>query len=325
MSRTLVNRGFVTTLIVLALAAEAVLRVVPLASPPLVRIVYGTTLAMYMEVRDRLIEAAPGVRVLALGDSLALTQFHPDVFAQARQMEAGTVFNAAYLATSIDSQQALLRAVGVERLQQLQQVLLFINPRRLTEEGDGESKLFRIAIPDQGGPWRAIWQERQVSPLLDYSRLYGLSRYLVGAAWMQVGRPASWDSVEYLSPHGGIRFPQRGGAANSTGYPYPQLDHLSDRVIAELRTLIVEIRSRGVEVVMLPSLHHPGTAPFIDASAARRFDAAMQALARETGSAWIALPGGADHVAEEHYLDYGHLNQSGGEAYTKFLAGRLPR
>ncbi|WP_446618514.1 hypothetical protein, partial [Vibrio alfacsensis] len=77
-----------------------------------------------------------------------------------------------------------------------------------------------------------------------------MSRYLVGAAWMQVGRPVSWDSVEFLAPHGGVRFPQRGGAANAIGYPYTQLDHLSGRVIDELRMLILELRSRGAGVMM---------------------------------------------------------------------------
>ncbi len=77
----IVNRGFTVTLLVLLVVAELALRAAVAAPPKVVRIVYGTTLAMYMKVAERLQGAAPEVRVLAMGDSLAMTQFQPDTFA----------------------------------------------------------------------------------------------------------------------------------------------------------------------------------------------------------------------------------------------------
>src|SRR6478736_7568190 len=111
----LVNRGFTATLLALLIAAELLLRASASASPNVVRIVYGTTLAMYMEVAERLRAAAPEVQVLAMGDSLALTQFQPDIFAADHGLPTAAVFNAAYLALTYRSQSALLKDIGLDR------------------------------------------------------------------------------------------------------------------------------------------------------------------------------------------------------------------
>ena len=59
------------------------------------RIVYGTTLAMYLEIDRRLRDASPAVQVLAMGDSLSMTQFQPDIFAADHALPANAVFNAS--------------------------------------------------------------------------------------------------------------------------------------------------------------------------------------------------------------------------------------
>ncbi len=319
-----VNRGFTVTLLAMVLVAELALRAAASAPPNVVRLVYGTTLAMYMAIADRLEDAAPNVRVLALGDSLAMTQFQPDTFAADHGVPANAVFNASYLALAVSSQENLLRHVGMERLSRLQRVLIFINPRRLTPEGNVDAPVFRVAIPEQGGPWRAAWRERSVSPVLDYSRLYGLSRYLVTASWRQMGRPAGWDQVEYLTPQGAVAFDQPRPPGDVPVYLYDPVDELSEELIGDFRRVIELLRARGVGVVLLPSVHHPSAQPFASPLAEARFSRRMQQLAEQTGSVWLPLPvGGFQPPADTDFLDYGHLNRAGGIAFTHYLGDVL--
>ena len=320
----IVNRGFTITLLALAIAAELALRGAASASPPVVRFVYGTTLAIYMKVAERLAVAAPEVRVLAMGDSLALTQFQPDTFAADHGLPANAVFNAAYLALASRSQQGLLAHVGLDRLSQLRRVLLFMNPRRLTPEGNVDAAVFRVAIPEPGGPWREAWQDRSVSPILDYSRLYGLSRYLVTAAWRQVGRAESWDQVEFMTPQGGVAFDRPRPAGDAPVYFYEQVDTLSEDLIADFARVIETFRARGISVVLLPSAVHRSIEVFANPAAEARFNARMQSLADATGSVWVPLPAGGFHPpADTDFLDYGHLNRSGGVAFTHYLRDAL--
>ena len=316
MSR-LVNRGFTVTLVIVVLIAELALRAAASAPADVVRSVYGTTLAMYMEVAERLRHQAPEVRVLAMGDSLAMTQFQPDIFAADHALPANAVFNASYLALASRSQENLLRQVGLDRFSRLRRVLIFMNPRRLTPEGNVNAAVFRIAIPDPGGPWREAWRDKRVSPILDYSRLYGLSRYLVTASWRQVGRPTSWDEVEYLTPQGGVAFDHPRPQGEVPVYFYEPVDQLSEDLVADFRRVLELFRARGVSVVLLPSAVHPSVHAFASADAEARFNARMQTLAEETGSVWVPLPAGSFHPpADTDFLDYGHLNRNGGVAFT---------
>lgn len=308
MSR-IVNRGFAATLVAITIAAELALRAAAVAPPPIVRIVYGTTLAMYMEVAKRLAIAAPEVRVLAMGDSLAMTQFQPDIFAADHGLPPQGVFNASYLALTFRSQADLLKRIGLDRFSKLRRVLIFVNPRRLTADGNIEADIFHVAMPH--GP-------------LDYSRLYGLSRYLVTASWRQIGRPTSWDEVEYLTSQGGVAFDDSRPTADRPGYPYQLLREISEEFVGELREVIELFRSRRVEVVLLPSPNHSAVQPFASVAGASHFTARMQRLARETGSVWLPLPAGDfQPPADADFLDYGHLNRSGGVAFTHYLRGAL--
>jgi hypothetical protein len=298
----LVNRGFVATLLVLAMAAELAVRAITAAPPHVVRVVYGTTLAMYMAVESRLRDAAPDVQVLALGDSLAMTQFQPDVFASDRGLPADAVFNAAYLAQTFRSQEMLLNNVGLDRLPKLKQVLMFVNPRRLTPEGNVDAPIFRV-VDDP------------------YSRLYGLSRYLVTAAWRQIGRPVSWDEVEYLSPYGGVVFDQPRPPGDRPVYLYAPIGEVMEPLIADLTRVIRLFRDRGINVVLLPNARHASINWFADGTAEAKFEARIKALASETGSTWVPIPAGQfQPPADTDFLDYGHLNRSGGIAFTHFLA-----
>ena len=317
----LVNRGFAVTLILLIAAAELALRAAVLAPPNIVRIVYGTSLAMYMAVADRLTERAPEIRVLALGDSLAMTGFRPDVFASDHGLPAQAVFNASYLAQNFRSSENLVRQVGVERMPQLQRVLIFVNPRRLTPAGNVDGTVLRVAIPEQSGILRQMWDEKNVSPLLDRSRLYGLSRYLVSASWRQLGRPPSWDQVEYLTPQGGVVFDATRPAAEQPGYLYEPLGMVSEELVGDLKRVVNLFRSRNVGVVLTTNALYPGVREFANAEAAAYFATRMERLARETGSAW--LPAGGGQPADSDFLDYGHLNRAGGTAFTHHLRDRL--
>jgi hypothetical protein len=321
--RRFANRGFLSTLIVVLVVAEVALRAAAAAPPKVVRVLYGTTLAMYMEVDKRLRDAAPGVQVLAMGDSVALTQFQPDVFAQDHGLSAGAVFNASFLGQTFRSQESLLRSIGIERFASLQRALVFINPRRLTPEGNVDADVFRIVVPDPDGPWRQAWRDKRLAPLFDYSRLYGLSRYLVGASWRQVGRPTTWDEVEYLAPYGGVSYEGMRESTSPPGHAYNLIADISERYVDDLKRVVDLLRSRGVAVVLLPPAHHPNAMPFTDASARHRFELRMALLARETGSTWMPLPEGFVPPADTDFLDYGHLNRSGGAAFTRWLGERL--
>lgn len=321
--RRFVNRGFVTTLIIILLSAEVLLRVAASASPPTVRIVYGTTLAMYMEIEKRLRAVAPDVQVLAMGDSLAMTQFQPDVFAADHRLPPRGVFNAAYLAQTFRSQEGLLRHIGIERFPRLRRVLLFVNPRRLTPEGNVDAAVFRVVVPDPDGTWRSAWREKSVAPIFDRSRVYGLSRYLISASWRQIGRATSWDEVEFLAPHGGIWF-EESGPAGEISYLYDRLELISERYVADLKRVVDLFRERDINVVLLPSTHRLSAQPFVDPSGEAHFIERMQQLATETGSEWIWLPPEAFRPpAETDFLDYGHLNREGGIAFTHWLGDAI--
>jgi len=313
----LVNRGFAVTLILLIAAAELALRGAAAASPNIVRIVYGTSLAMYMAVADRLADAAPEVRVLALGDSLAMTQFQPDVFASDHGLPARAVFNASYLAQTFRSSENLVTHVGIGRLKQLQRVLIFVNPRRLTPDGNVDGAILRVAIAEQSGTVRLMLNEKSVSPLLDRSRLYGLSRYLVSASWRQLRRPASWDQVEYLMPQGGVVFDAQPPASLGAGFPYAPLADVSEEFVDDLERVIRLFRSRNIEVVLLTNALYPGVREFAGPEAAAYFATRMQQLAGETGSVW--LPAGGARPPESDFLDYGHVNRAGATAFTHRL------
>jgi hypothetical protein len=321
----LVNRGFVVTLLAIAIVTELALRAAVAAPPAVVRVVYGTTLSMYLEVEARLRAAAPGVQVLALGDSLAMTQFQPDTFAADRGLPADAVFNAAYLAQTFRSQEMLLRHIGLDRLPKLKQVLVFVNPRRLTVEGNVDAPVFRVAIADPDGPWHAVRTEKSPSPILDYSRLYGLSRYLVTAAWRQVGRADSWDEVEYLSPRGGLVFERPRPEGDRPVFFYPHVDALSEEYITDLTRVIELFRARQVSVVLLPAGHHVSIDPFANAAAASRFNERMQAVSSATGATWLPNAGaGFEPSDDRDFLDYGHLNREGGIAFTHVLRDAIP-
>ncbi len=320
----IVNRGFTATLITAIIVAELLLRAAAAGPPPLVRVVYGTTLAMHLAIKKRLGDGAAEVQTLAFGDSLAMTQFQPDVFAADHGLPAGAVFNAAYLAATFRSGESLLRKIGVDRLSGLRRVLLFINPRRLTPEGNGDSVLFRVIVPDRDGAWRSAWRERSVSPVFDRSRLYGLSRYLVSASWRQIGRPMGWDEVEYLGPHGGVAYDHPRPAGDYPAYLYAPIDEIADEYVVDLKRVIDLFRARDVEVILLPNVHHSAVEWFATADAERRFNARMRELAEETGSRWLELPAGSfQPPADDDYLDYGHLNRRGGVAFTHWLRERL--
>lgn len=322
----IVNRGFTVTLIALAIATELALRATAFAPPPIVRLMYGTTLAMYLEVAARLRDAAPDVQVLAMGDSLALTQFQPDIFAADYGLPARAVFNASYLAQTFRSQESLLREIGMERFPKLRQVLLFISPRRLTHEGTADGTVFRVGIPDPGGPLRTAWREKSVSPVLDYSRLYGLSRYIVTASWRQIARPAMWDEVEYLTPQGGVAFDRPRPAGDYPVYLYEPIDELSEELLADLKRVIELFRARNISVILMQSARHPSVRQtFINASMEGHFDLEMNSLAVETGASWEPLATvGFAPPADTDFLDYGHLNRSGGIAFTHYLRMTIP-
>ena len=320
---SLVNRGFTVTLVALAIAAEVAVRAAAGAPPRIVRILYGTTLAMYMAIEERLAGAAPEVRVLVLGDSLALTQFQPDTFAGNLGMPPRAVFNASYLAQTFRSHESLLTHIGVDRLAKLARVLIFVNPRRLTPDGNEDAAVFRVAVPEQRGTMRSAWEEKSLSPILDRSRLYGLSRYVVSASWRQIGRPPSWDGVEYLTPQGGVSFePSRPETASAPGYVYTPLGDVSEEYVGDLRRLIELFRRRGVGVVLLTNPLYRGVTQFADVTAEQRFAIRMQQLAADTGSVWLPVTG-FQPPADTDFLDYGHLNRSGGVAFTRHLIERL--
>jgi hypothetical protein len=316
-----VNRHFAVTMLALAISAELFLRVVPSLPPPVFRALYGDSLAMFMTVHERLGRAAADVRVLALGDSLAMTQFQPDLFAEGAGLRRGDVFNAAYLGMSFPSEEDMLRSIGPERFRRLEHVLFFVNPRRLSASEVTNTGILRIGVPPADGVWRVAWETKRVAPILDRSRLYGLSRYLVSTAWRTLlADPASWNHVELLGPRGGVAWPhQRSNGATPT-YPYPPLEAVSPERLAEMKRVLTVLRQTGARVTLLASAVHSSAPVFGSEEARRNYEAEITRLAAETGS--VYLP---DAVAEfaprddRDFCDYGHMDAAGGEAFTLHL------
>lgn len=318
------NRYFWITLLGLFAAAELALRLIPHGDPRLFRGVYGNTLSMYMEVERRLAAHAPSVRFLALGDSLTMTQFQPDAFASAARLDAEGVFNAGYLGMSFPSQEALLRAVGGERLGELEAVLVFVNPRRLSPEEETNTEVFRIANPGSHRPIAELWRTKKIAPLLDHSRVYGLSRHLVISAWQSWLRgQESWDQIEFLQPRGGVKWIPGRASATAPEYPYPRMESVSPERLAELEAVVALLRSWGARVTLLVPPTHPAVDPFASEEARRRFDREIASLATRNGAVYLA-DAGTHFVPEDDrdFCDYGHMNWSGGVAYSRALAAR---
>jgi hypothetical protein len=315
-----VNRYFGVTLLALVLLAEAFLRWTPHGPPALFRTLYGNSLSMYMRVAEQLEERAPGIRVLGLGDSLAMTQFDPATFAEDFGYAPGEVFNAAYLGMSFPSQEDLLRTAGLDRFDELELVLFFVNPRRLSSHEETNTEVFRVGVPAPDGPWRQAWQEGRVGPILDRSRLYGLSRYLMLQAPANLTRAPSWDRIEYLQPLGGVSWSEGRADPAPPEYPFPTLEHVSSARLAEMRRVIELLRDAGVAVTIVPSAVHPAVDPFASDEARAEFDAAVASLASETGARHARGVGPSfDARVDTDFCDYGHTNDRGGEAYTRNL------
>lgn len=316
------NRHFGVTLLGLFVAAELVLRLIPQGDPRLFRAVYGNTLSMYMEIERRLEAHASDTRVLALGDSLTMTQFQPDAFADTAGLEPTEVFNAGYLGMSFPSQEVLLRTVGRERLADLDVALVFVNPRRLSPEEEPNTEIFRIANPAANHPMTELWRTKKVAPVLDHSRLYGLSRYLVMSAWRDwLSGRKSWDQVEYLQPRGGVKWTQRRESSAAPRYPYPRLETVSADRLVELEAVVALLRSWNVRVTLLVPPTHPAVDPFASAEARSRFDREIAALAARHGAVYLADEG--SHFVpddDREFSDYGHMNWSGGVSYSRALA-----
>jgi hypothetical protein len=321
----LLNRHFAATLVALCLAAELFLRVTPHASPRLFRAVYGNSLAMLMTVRERLAPAAPTLRVLALGDSLAMTQFQPDLFAEGAGVPAGEVFNAAYLGMSFPSQRDLLVAVGPDRLERLEHVLYFLNPRRLSASELTNTDVLRVGVPPADGAWRVAWRARRVGPLFDRLRLYGLSRHLLLSAWRPLlgGEQPSWDHVEALGPRGGVAWPHPRSNGDAPRYPYPALETVSEERLAEMRDVLRLLREIGAAVTIVPSAVHPAVDVFASGAAREEYRATVLRVAEETGARFLPdLVGDLQLADDRHFCDYGHMDAAGGQAYTQHLLAR---
>lgn len=320
-ARPLVNRHFGVTLLALFVAAEIFVRLAPDLGPRFFRIVYGNSLAMMMTVRDRLERSAGSVRVLALGDSLAMTQFQPGLFARMTGLGDGEVFNAAYLGMSFPSQEDLLRSVGMGRLRALQSVLYFVNPRRLCSQERPNTEVLRVGIRPADGPWGEAWRTKRLAPLFDTSRLYGLSRYLMTSAWRSAveGEP-NWDHVEYLGPFGGVTWSGPCDTAASHRYPYPPLESISGERLREMRRVIEFLRKLGAQVWLVPSALHPSVDPFSSSEARSQYDQAIAALARDMDLQYLgASLDGFETVSAGDFCDYGHTSAAGGARYTRHL------
>jgi hypothetical protein len=316
-----VNRHFGITLLALWLGAELFLRLVPALPAPIFRAMYGNSLAMFMTVHERLAAAAGGVRVLALGDSLAMTQFQPDLFADAVGLQPGEVFNAAYLGMSFPSQADLLRSIGLERFDRLEHVLYFVNPRRLSTSEVPNTDVLRVGVPPGEGALAVAWETKRVGPLFDRSRLYGLSRHLAFSAWRSWRADAPlWDHVEWLGPRGGVAWPQPRSNGAAPRYPYPPLDAVSRVRLDEMRRVLALLNERGARVSLVPSALHPTATVFASDDARRRYEEELRHLAAETGAAY--LPEVVARFAppdDRDFCDYGHMNAAGGRAYTRHL------
>lgn len=298
------------------------MRLVPHGDPRLFRGVYGNTLSMYMEIARRLAARAPNVHLLALGDSLTMTQFQPDAFASAAELDPETVFNAGYLGMSFPSQEILLREIGRNRLADLEVALVFVNPRRLSPDEEPNTEIFRIANPGGARAWSELWNTKKIAPLLDHSRLYGLSRHLVMSAWRDVFHSrASWDQIEYLQARGGVRWTPRRKSPAAPDYPYPLMASVSAERLLELESVVALLREWDVDVTLLVPPTHPAADPFASANARESFNDEIAALAERNGAVYLANVG-SDFVPDDDrdFCDYGHMNWSGGVSYSRTLA-----
>jgi hypothetical protein len=320
----LVNRHFTITVVALVLALETFLRLAPSLHPRAFRALYGNSLAMFMTVDERLDRLAGEVRVLALGDSLAMTQFQPDLFAEAIGLADGEVFNGAYLGMSFPSQEDMLRSIGAHRFRHLQHVLYFVNPRRLSASEVPNTDVLRIGIPPAEGSWREAWATKHIGPLLDRSRAYGLSRHLMLAGWRSLlAENASWDHVEYLGPRGGVMWPHARSNGAVPRYPYPPLESVSPARLAEMSRVLTVLRSTGADVTIIASSWHPAVDPFASLEAQRHYEAEVARIGEATGSRYLPGVVSGFHAADERdYCDYGHMDAAGGEAFTRYLASQ---
>lgn len=320
-----VNKGFAATLVVLVVSSELVLRWVPSGPPRPFRLLYGNALSMYMAVAERLRAAAPELRFLAMGDSLAMTQFRPDVFAAELGVPPPSVFNAGYPGMGFPSQERMLRWVDVSRLSRLELALYFVNPLRFDEALEANNDVFRVGIPAPEGPWREMASRKQVGPLLDYSRLYGLSLNLVRNAWrFALWENPVWDDVALLGPRGGVAWgPGRADPA-APEYPYARIRQISEARAEEARRVVELLRSTGARVAVVPSAMHPGIDLFESDAVRERYREMVVELVAATGSDHLpdALAGFSP-PADTDFCDYGHMNRSGGAALTSWLGKRL--
>ena len=325
--RPLVNRGFGLTLLALVLAAELALRLVPGWDAGAFRVLYGNSLSIYMALHDRLSERASSVRWLALGDSLAMTQFEPEVFEQAAGLGPGSAFNASFLGMSFPSQRALLHAIGRDRLARLETVLYFVNPRRLSTLEVPNTEIFALGVPPPEGRIAEALSRRKIGPLLDASRLYGLSRHLLlNLPREALSRRDTWDQVERLRAQGGVAWAPGRETPDPPPYTYPPIPAISPERSEELVRVLALLESWGVRTWILRSPVHASVEPFASEEAERAFDAALRRAAAETGSRWLGALG-ADFAPprDTDFTDYGHMNDSGARAYTEMLARDLPK
>jgi hypothetical protein len=317
----LFNRFFAVTLAVLLVLLELAVRWVPSADPRLFRAVYGNALSMFMTVRERLEDDASAIRVLALGDSLAMTQFQPSLFAKMTHLQDGEVFNAAYLGMSFPSQLDMIQSIGLDRFSRIEKVLYFVNPRRLSIDEVANTDVLRVGVRPAGVPWHDAWESKTLGPILDGSRLYGLSKHLVGSSWRTLlFDTPSWDHIEYLGRFGGVAWaaPRANGAAPI--YPYPRLEAVSPRHLADMRTTLQTLRSLGAEIWLLPSAVHPDVDPFASAQARASYVAALEQTARAIDARFAANLLAEFVVRDDRvFCDYGHMNADGGAEYTSHL------
>jgi hypothetical protein len=280
------NRHFTITFVALLGSIELFLRLTPHLDPVLFRGLYGNSLSIYMTIRDRLDASAGGVRILGLGDSLAMTQFQPDLFGSETGLERGQVFNAAYLGMSFPSQEDLLADVGVRDFGSLTHVLYFLNPRRLSTREVPNTDVLRVGVPPARGVWREARERKRVGPILDRLR----------------------------ASRGGVRW--RSGRADPSAprYPYAPLAEVSSERLGEMERVLALLRNHGARVVIVPSAVHPAIDPFASDAARDRFHTTVNRLAESTGSDY--LPGALDGFrapSDQDFCDYGHMNAAGGE------------
>lgn len=319
----LLNPWFWLTLLCLLGFAEVGLRLIPAtSSPKLFRAVYGNSLAMYMRVGERLAEQASELRILAVGDSLTMTQFQPATYAKALGLPDQVVFNSAYLGMSFPSQDRLLRSIGLARLDRLEHVLFFVNPERISQMENPNTKVFRIGVPEPDGPWKEIAKNRKLGALLDHSRLYALSRHILLNSWRTLlWEEPGWDHLEYMQAQGGVYWDGKRATHAAPRLPYAALTEVSTERLAEMERTIQTLRSTGAQVTILTSAAHPQVQLFASESARNTFMDALAQVANRTGSTFIPEERLSYRVRQDtDFCDYAHTNRSGGEAITLYLA-----